>query len=308
MQYIFGPVPSRRLGLSLGISPIPGKTCNYSCVYCQLGPTDHLSNKRTLFFPPAAILAELEETLAKNPAFDVATIVGEGEPTLYLGLGDLIQGIKARVQKPVALITNGALASDPQVRKEMALADIVLISLDGYDQASFKKINRPMGRIDFDQVYAGLRTFSQEYRGQLWLEIMLLAENSDRASLEKFARLLKEVKYQRLYLNTPVRPPAEAYVQPLGPQEMQEAVQVLGGISIDLLLSQGFHSEIPDHYQAILSIIGRHPMNQYEIESFLAGRGCPAAGPVLARLDRDPAVEVLEYQGYTTYRIKAKKG
>lgn len=304
MQYIFGPLPSRRLGLSLGISPVPRKTCNYSCIYCQLGRTDHLSNKRELFFPVSAIIAELETTLAAKPAFDVATIVGEGEPTLYLGLGDLITAVKERVDKPVAVITNGALVYLPEVRADLSKADIVLLSMDAYDQESFQKLNRPHGKIKFSDVFAGLMTFSQSYQGQLWLEIMLMKDNVDPESLHKYSQLLKDLKYQRLYLNTPVRPPAEPDVSPLGHDEMERAVSVLGGISIDLLSSQGFHSEIPDDYAAIKSIIGRHPMNQFEIESFLKSRGTEDIPGVINRLQADSAVEKIDYRGYISFRIK----
>lgn len=304
MQYIFGPVPSRRLGLSLGISPVPRKTCNYSCIYCQLGRTDHLTTKREMFFPVSEIISELEETLLANPAFDVATIVGEGEPTLYLGLGALIEAVKARVDKPVAVITNGALVYEPQVRAELSKADIVLLSMDAYDQPSLQKINRPHGKVKFSDVYEGLKIFSQQYQGQLWLEIMLMADNADDPALQEYAQMLRELKYQRLYLNTPVRPPAEPDVSALDHEQMQRAVSILGGISIDLLSSQGFHSEIADHYAAILSIIKRHPMNQFEIESFLKNRGCEDIKKIMDRLKQDKAVSELEYMGYITYRLK----
>jgi len=304
MQYIFGPVPSRRLGLSLGISPVPRKACNYSCIYCQLGRTDRLTNTRKLFFPVAAIISELEKVLEGNPAFDVATIVGEGEPTLYLGLGALIEAVKARINKPVAVITNGALVLDPDVRMELSKADIVLMSMDAYDQPSFQKINRPHGKLKFTPVYEGLKIFSRQYQGQLWMEIMLTADNADDQALNKFALMLKDLKYQRLYLNTPVRPPAEPNVTALDHEKMQRAVSVLGGISIDLLSSQGFHSEIADHYAAILSIIKRHPMNQFEIESFLKNRGCEDIPKNMNRLKQDKAVSELEYMGYMTYRLK----
>lgn len=304
MNYVFGPVPSRRLGLSLGISPIPAKTCNYSCTYCQLGRTDHLTNQRQLFFPLAHIITELETVLAANPTFDVATIVGEGEPTLYLALGSLIDAVKSRVDKPVAVITNGALVGDPQVREELAYADIVLISMDAYDETSFRKINRPHGRLNFEEVFQGLKDFSYQYNGQLWLEIMLIDDNVHTDALKFFASMLQSIEYQRLFLNTPVRPPAEPNIRPLPPAKMQEAVSVLGGTAIDLLTSQGFQSQIADHYDAILSIIQRHPMNQHEIESFLTSRDSDDTQQILERLKKDESVSVIDYMGFTTYRRK----
>lgn len=303
MQFIFGPLPSRRLGLSLGISPIPRKTCNYSCIYCQLGRTDRLTNKRDLFFPVSDIVAELDTTLAAKPALDVATIVGEGEPTLYSGLGTLITAVKERVDKPVAVITNGALVCLPEVRADLGKADIVLLSLDAWDQESLQKINRPHGKIKFAEVYGGLQTFSRQYQGQLWLEIMLMEGNADAGSLRKYSQLLKDLQYQRLYLNTPLRPPAEPHVKPLGHEDMARAVAALGGISIDLLSSQGFHSEIADDYAAIKSIIQRHPMNQFEVESFLQSRGTEDIPGVIKRLLADAAVEKVDYRGYISFRL-----
>ena len=305
MKYVYGPVPSRRLGISLGISPIPKKTCNFSCIYCQLGRTDIMTNTRKMFFPVQKIMSEFDEVFKKGIFFDVVTIVGEGEPTLYLGLGELIDAIKQRTDKPVALITNGALLYDSDLRQEAAKADIVLPTLDAYDETSFRKINRPFGQLSFESVNAGLIAFSEEYEGQLWLEIMLMAGiNDDDDSLSKYEQALKKIKYDRLYLNTPVRPPAEAGVEFISCEAMNKAAARLGGISIDLLVSQGFHSEIEDDYEAILSIIKRHPMNQFEIRSFLESRNSKLIEWVMDLLGRDENINVLNYRGINTYRLK----
>jgi wyosine [tRNA(Phe)-imidazoG37] synthetase (radical SAM superfamily) len=304
MKYIYGPVPSRRLGISLGVSPIPKKTCNYSCIYCQLGRTDNMTNTRKMFFPVEDILAEFDEFLESKAKFDVVTIVGEGEPTLYLGLGELIREIQKRTDKPVAVITNGALFYDPDLRRELYGADIVLPTLDAYDEASFRKISRPHGTITFAMVDEGLKEFSKEYEGQLWIELMLMEGiNDDDESLKKYSEALKKLRYDKLYINTPVRPPAESYVKALSHEKMNHVVDVLGGISIDLLESEGFQSEIKDDYEAIMSIIKRHPMNQFEIEGFLDSRGSNIA-EVLDRLEKDSKVASIIYKGYVTYRLK----
>ncbi len=304
MQYIYGPVPSRRLGISLGISPIPKKTCNYSCIYCQLGKTNHLTNSREVFFPVKEIIYEFEQALRNKLEFDAVTIVGEGEPTLYLKLGDLIDNIKKRTEKPVAVITNGALLYNQDVQDELSKADIVLPSLDGYDNISYRKINRPHGRLNFHDVYKGLETFSKKYQGQLWLEIMLMEDiNDDAESIEKYSNLLKRIKYDRLYLNTPIRPPAESYVKTISNAKLKYAAEVLGGVSIELLISQGFHSEIADHFTAILSIIKRHPMNQFEVSWFLKSRGCSDTSKIFYDLENDDKVEIINYKGFDTYRL-----
>ncbi len=304
-KYVYGPVPSRRLGISLGISPIPKKTCNYSCIYCQLGRTDHMTNRRSLYFPLEDILTELDRVIQEKLDYDVITIVGEGEPTLYLGLGKLIEGIHQRTEKPVAVITNGALLYDHDVRAELMLADIVLPTLDAWDQASLQKINRPHGSICFEMIEYGIRHFSQEYPGQLWIELMLIEGiNDDDESLKKYKEHLEKIRYDRLYINTPIRPPAESDVRAVSPERMDAAVRMLGGTPIDLLESEGFHSEITDDYEAIRAIIKRHPMNQYEIEGFLQTRECMDMLDIIKRLREARDVEVISYKGYDTFRLR----
>ena len=304
-RYIYGPVPSRRLGISLGISPIPKKTCNYSCIYCQLGRTDHLTNLRQLFYPVVEIIDELKDFLKTTIPFDVITIVGEGEPTLYLGIGELIHQIRKITPKPLAVITNGALLYDPTLQEELASADIILPTLDAWDEASFKKINRPHGALNYSRVINGIQSFSKEYQGQIWIEIMLMEGiNDDEQALIQYKAMLKKLKFDKLYINTPIRPPAEANVKPVEHKRINQIAGYLGGISIDLLESEGFHSEIKDDYEAILSIIKRHPMNQFEIEGFLKARGLYNGDEILNRLKKDKALEVIHYKGYNSYRLK----
>lgn len=274
-------------------------------MYCQLGQTTHMTNQRKMFFPVEDIIGELVEVLSKNSQFDVVTIVGEGEPTLYLGLGSLISSIKEKTDKPVAVITNGALLYDKSVQKELEQADIVLPSMDAYDEASFKKICRPYGLLTFKDINEGLIEFSNNYQGQLWLEIMLIkGMNDSQQAIDQYRALLKRVNYEKLYLNTPIRPPAEPYVKTVSHEFMNETSMKLGGISIDLLASEGFHSEIEDDTDAIMSIIKRHPMNQYEIESFLKSRHCDHTKPIIDQLKKNEAINVIEYKGYETFRLR----
>ncbi|SCZ80141.1 radical SAM protein [Acidaminobacter hydrogenoformans] len=306
-NYVYGPVPSRRLGLSLGVSPIPKKTCNYSCVYCQLGRTDHMTNTRQRFFPVADLLAEAQAVIESGTVFDVITIVGEGEPTLYLELGVLIKGLKRLTDKPVAVITNGALLYEKDVQAALMEADFVLPTLDASDEGMFKRINRPHGALDFSRVLEGLREFSRRYEGQLWIEIMLVkGMNDNEAELLALKALLDTMRYDRLYLNTVVRPPAESGVEAVDGAVMRRAVELLSGLPIDLLESEGFYSGIEDHGAAVLSIIKRHPMNQFEIEAFLVKRGAEAAevAHIMEGLRRNPAVDVVDYKGYETFRMK----
>jgi wyosine [tRNA(Phe)-imidazoG37] synthetase (radical SAM superfamily) len=305
MNYIYGPVPSRRLGLSLGVSPIPKKTCNYSCVYCQLGNTDHMTNIRRSFFDVDEILNEFKEIKNDFVTYDVVTIVGEGEPTLYKDLKELIIGLKKKTDKPIAVITNGALLYENEVCDALMEADIVLPSMDAYDKKTFKQINRPHGKLEYDVIEKGLVDFSGIYKGQLWLEIMLVkGMNDDDVSLQMFKEKLKKIRYDKLYLNTPVRPPAKVGVMPIDKDVMNHFSKELKGISIDLLTSNGFQSDIKDHLTAIKSIIKRHPMNQYEIIGFLNHRGCETTNQVINDLQNDYEVEVVTYRNFQTYRLK----
>lgn len=264
-----------------------------------------MTNTRQMFFPVVDIIDEFRYVLGKKTFFDVVTIVGEGEPTLYLGLKELIEGLKELTDKPVAVITNGALLYDNAVQSALLKADIVLPTFDAYDKTLFRKINRPHRSLDYNCVKQGLIDFSHRYQGQLWLEIMLVkGMNEDGASLEKYRSILEEVKYDKIYLNTPVRPPAESGIKAVDHAVMLEAEEVLGGISIDLLESVGFHSEIKDDLEAILSIIKRHPMNQFEIESFLKSRENADPVETLERLAADGRVNAIDYKGFITFRLK----
>ncbi len=303
MKRVYGPVPSRRMGISVGVSPIPDSCCNYSCIYCQLGRTRRLTNERKEFFSVNEIIEEFKMFLSKKPYFDVVTLVGEGEPTLYLKLGELISEIKKLTDKPVAVITNGALLSDENLRNELMNADIVLPSIDANNEIVYKKINRPHGKIKFEDMFEGLVEFSKNYKGQLWLETMIVKDiNDGRESLLKFKSLLDKISYDRLYINTPVRPPAESWVEPVSEEKIREAIEILDGISISTLCSEGFYSGIEDDYEAILSIIKRHPMNQHEIMGLLNSRNCENPEELLERLNQDDNIEKIDYKGYRTYR------
>ena len=302
-KYIYGPIPSRRLGRSLGIAPIPAKTCNYSCIYCQLGRTEKMTCCRQAFFPVEDIVSELKDAITGNLEYDMISIVGDGEPTLYSDLGRLIKSIKRFADKPIALITNGSLLYNPGVREDIMTADIVMPSLDAYDEITFRKINRPHGRLDFNQIITGIIAFSKEYTGGLWLEVMLVGGvNDDDTSLYKLREIIKKIKYQRLYINTPIRPPAKRWVKASSSERLEKAALILGGVSIDRFSTTLFQSGIADDYRAIISLIGRHAMRKEEIALFLQSRGNKEIDNILERLNNDENVEVIQYQDSIIYR------
>jgi wyosine [tRNA(Phe)-imidazoG37] synthetase (radical SAM superfamily) len=264
-----------------------------------------MTNRRELYFPLQNILDEVDEFLSTGVSFDVITIVGEGEPTLYKELGSLIGEIKCRTQKPVAVITNGALLAEHEVRQELLEADILLPTLDAVSEEMFRKINRPYKTIGFLEMVEGLQSFSEAYEGQLWLETMLVEGiNDSRETLLQYKEMLSGLHYDRLYINTPVRPPAEDWVKAVNSTKIEEAVEILQGISIDMLVSTGFYSEKTDHLEAVLSIIKRHPMNQHEIIGFLESRKVSTPHKFLELLDNNDEVERVSYKGYHTYRLR----
>lgn len=304
-KYVFGPVPSRRMGLSLGISPVKEKSCSYSCIYCQLGRTRNMMDKRKEFVNIDDVINEFKIYLKENNKFDVVSIVGEGEPTLFSRLEELIKELKKLTEKPIAVITNGSLLYDEEVRRALKRADIVLPSLDAGNQEAFKKINRPHGRIKFQNVIDGLKAFSNEYEGQLWMETMIVKDfNDSEEQLLDIKAVLDSIKYDKLYINTPVRPPAEDYAKEPDEKALETAVEILGGISIAQLASKGFYSDIKDDFKAIKSIISRHPMNKFEIKSFLDSRECKDTESVFNKLENDNDIDVVEYKQYVTYRLK----
>ena len=173
-RHVYGPVPSRRLGRSLGIDLVPFKTCTYDCVYCQLGRTTNKTIDRQEYVPIKDVLTELEQKLAAGDIPDYISLAGSGEPTLNLGIGRLIAEIKSLTDIPVAILTNGSLLWMPDVQDALMAADLVLPSLDAGDEHLFQYVNRPHEEISFERMVDGIATFTRRFPGEVWLEILLL--------------------------------------------------------------------------------------------------------------------------------------
>ncbi len=234
MNLVFGPIPSRRLGQSLGIDPIPLKTCNWNCVYCQLGRSTPLVNERKNYFVPEAILAEVQAALAAHRPGDIdwITFVGSGEPTLHASIGLLIRQVKTLTDLPVAVITNGSLLYLPEVRRELSAADAVLPTLDAGNAQLYRKINRPWSELTFERLLDGLTAFRQVYHGKLWLEVMLVKGlNDTEDALCGIAVALQCIEPDQVHINLPIRPPAEPWVQPPDETGLMRATAILGDIA-----------------------------------------------------------------------------
>lgn len=228
--HVFGPVPSRRLGRSLGVDLVPFKICSYDCVYCQLGRTTHLGLERREYVPLGEVLADAEAALATGPAPDYITLSGSGEPTLYLPLRELIVGLKRLTTVPVAVLTNGSLLWDPKVREGLRGADLVVPSLDAGDEETFGRVNRPYPGLGFQQMLQGLVEFRRTFRGVLWLEVFLAdGLNTEPAQVTRIARAAALVQPDRVQLNTVARPPAEPGVRAVGQVEMERLARMFAG-------------------------------------------------------------------------------
>ena len=227
-KIIFGPVPSRRLGRSLGIDVIPLKTCSYDCVYCESGRTTHLTLERQAFVDPGTVIQELEHYFSAYPdGADVLTFSSGGEPTLYEPMGELIGSIKKRFPSlPLIVLTNGSLLWDPQVRSDLMRADRVVPSLDGATAETFAGVNRPHPMLDLDTVLEGLAAFRREFKGQFHLEVMLVGLHNDQPDqLKAIRKVIDDLAPDQVELNTVARPPADPYVRGLSDEEMQEALK-----------------------------------------------------------------------------------
>ncbi|MBP7461131.1 MAG: radical SAM protein [Candidatus Delongbacteria bacterium] len=261
---IYGPVPSRRLGRSLGIDLVPYKTCTYDCVYCQLGRTTNLTMERKDYQPIPEILDELKSKLGSGIKCDYIGLAGSGEPTLHSGIGDLIDGIKRITDIPVAVLTNGSLLWIPEVRQSLAEADLVLPSLDIGNPEDFKQINRPHPAIEFTAMVDGLIRFSREYSGTIRLEILLVGKITDRdPSIEAIAQIVNRIQPDRVQLNTVYRPPAESNLLPVPAKRLAAcARQFPGHVDIIAPNPNAIQSEssIPETIgEEILALLERRP-------------------------------------------------
>ena len=281
-KHIFGPVPSRRLGLSLGVDILPAKTCTYDCVYCQLGQSADRTVDAAYCVPAGEVMAELKERIPAAGAFDTLTFSGSGEPTLHPELGRLVREAKLLTRKPVAVITNGSLLWKEPVRAALGQADIVLPSLDaGYEEA-FQAVNRPHPAIAFDMMVEGLVSFSRGYGGKLWLEVMLVAGiNDSDEDIRRLLPLLERIAPGRIQLNTPVRPGTEPDARAVPQERMEEIARAIGPSAEVVAEYRGKQAGPPGSTLPRASLEG-------DVLNMLRRRPC-TSGDIAASLGVDPA-------------------
>ena len=227
MKYTYGPVPSRRLGNSLGIDIVPFKKCSFDCIYCQLGRTTIKTFLRESYFPVAEIRNDIQQELNAGASIDYITFSGSGEPTLNRDLGRLISMVKESTDIPVAVITNGSLLWNGAVQESLLEADLILPSLDAGSESLFQYINRPHSCLCLENIVDGLVDFRSKFTGQMWLEIFLLGGvNAIQKEIEKIAAAVESIHPDKIQLNTAVRPPAESFVVPLAKVQMERFISI----------------------------------------------------------------------------------
>lgn len=235
LRHVYGPVPSRRLGRSLGLDLVPYKTCTYDCIYCQLGRTTHLTLEQDTYVPADAILEECFQVLAKEDKPDVISLAGSGEPTLNRAIGDIIRAIKKRTTIPVAVLTNGALLWHPDVQEALLAADLVMPSLDAGDAAAFQRVNRPHPDLAYETMVDGLVDFTRRFAGKVWLEVLLVEGiTGTREEVAKISAQADRIQPARIQLNTVCRPPAEMEARPLAAEDMRQLAKGFRG-TVDII-------------------------------------------------------------------------
>src|SRR4030042_1223891 len=302
-KYIFGPVPSRRLGRSLGVDLVPYKTCTFDCIYCDLGKTTCKTVSRQSYVPPEEIQGELELTLSvleKKP--DYISLSGSGEPTLNNNIGQIIRKIKEVTSIPIAVLTNGSLLSLEEVRNDLLGADLVVPSLDAITPILFEYINRPHPNLKIEEIISGLIQFRKQYLGQIWLEILFCrGANDGKEEVEKFKGVIEKVQPDRVQLNTPVRPPAEDFAFPLTLGQLEEIRERLGEKAE--IISE-FPAPLGEEFNSvkdteILNLIKRRPCTAEDISKAL-GLHLSEVVKYLEKLIKEGVVHyrMYEHRGY----------
>ncbi|MDD5556060.1 MAG: radical SAM protein [bacterium] len=309
-QRVFGPVPSRRLGRSLGVDVVPLKTCTLDCVYCQLGRTARRTVRRRRQAPVREVMRELRSVLRRGVEADWITFSGSGEPTLHAELGRMVRAVKRMTRIPVAVLTNGTLLFRPAVREALAAADLVVPDLDAGSARVFRLVNRPHPSLSFRKVARGIEEFARGFRGRIWLEVVLVRGVNDGADeLRRIGRLAARIRPERVQLNTVARPPAERWAAGLTPAGMERARRILqrelGPIPVEPVArrpgaARRRSRRRPD--AAVLACLARRPETAAGLSASL---GIPPSrlAAVLRRLARSGAIRSERFGGERVYLL-----
>ena len=304
---LFGPVPSRRLGQSLGINNIPPKVCTYSCIYCQLGRTSTMQVDRQVFHEPQSVFQTVQERVGKareaSETVDYLAFVPDGEPTLDINLGKELELLK-RLNLPTAVITNTSLIWRPDVRQDLMAADWVSLKVDAVDEAVWRQIDRPHGSLDVASILEGAMAFASDYRGELVTETMLVVGvNDGETQLRALGGFLARLQPERAYLSVPTRPPAESWAQAPNEETVHRAYHILSKDLDQVEYLVGYEGNAfaftGDLEKDLLSITAVHPMRKEAVSDYLARAG--ADWPAVHRLVAQGELVEVEHAGHTFY-------
>lgn len=274
-KYLFGPVPSRRLGMSLGVDMVPKKVCSLNCVYCEVGRTTKLTTERKEYILYDKVTNELEQYFANNPNPDYITFSGSGEPTLNSRIGDVLQFIKQKKSDiPVAVLTNGTLFYDKKVRDELKDADVVLPSLDAATGITFKKINRTAPQLTVEKYIRGLVDFRKEFSGLIWLEVFILSGyNDNETDLNALKKAFQLIKPDQIQLNTLDRPGTVKDIHPASREKLQSIIDFWGLPNVEIIAAAPERKDIKSYREdtetAILGTITRRPCTVNDLVKIL---------------------------------------
>jgi wyosine [tRNA(Phe)-imidazoG37] synthetase (radical SAM superfamily) len=274
-KHLFGPVPSRRLGMSLGVDLVPHKVCSLNCIYCEVGATTNHTLERKEYVPVSEVLDELDHFLSGNPTLDFITFSGAGEPTLNIGIKEIIIHIKENFpQFKLALLTNSTLFCDAKVREDIKDVDLLLPSLDAISEDVFRKINNPASTLLSQDVIDGLIEFKKMFKGKIWLEIFIIPGlNDTKEELKLFKKVLKQINPDRVQLNTLDRPGTEEWVVPATREHLKKVAKQLLPLPVEIIAKfksrRGIASYNDDVEHRILETIKRRPCTTQDLADML---------------------------------------
>jgi len=308
-KHLFGPVPSRRLGMSLGVDLVPHKVCTLNCVYCECGATTNHTTERKEYVSYDEITKELSDFFSDNEKPDYITFSGAGEPTLNIHIGKVINFIKTNFPDvPIAVLTNGSLLNDAQVRQELLQADLILPSLDAATEKAFKKIDRPNKNLKVDEYIQGLFDFRKEFSGTLWLEVMILPGfNDDLENLNGLRDAIVKINPEKIQLNTLDRPGATENIRAATRLELQNIIDHWNIDNVEIIASsvnrkhnKSFRKDLEN---TVLETISRRPCTLEDLENIL-GLPMNEINKYLEVLDQEDKIETFRQERGIFYRLK----
>jgi wyosine [tRNA(Phe)-imidazoG37] synthetase (radical SAM superfamily) len=310
-KYVFGPAPSRRFGRSLGVNPLPRKTCNYSCVYCQLGRTPKLQGQRVTIYPTQEVLRDVRIAIEElGDSIDYITYMGDGEPTLAANLGEMVSGTRELWKGKMALITNGSMFHLEEVREAVQPFDIISPTVSAGDERTYRRLHRPIRSLNLAKVLSGLERLRQEFQGEIWAELMLVrGVNDSLPSLLNIRKVIRNLGADRVYISVPTRPPAESWVLPPTEETMRQVFDLFPeAVDMTMPEEEPFLRNEGERQAELLEIAKNHPLREDQAMEMLSfAMGEEKACECLREMVEDGRLRKANYGGKTFYTVPLQK-